>query len=158
VIVEMRALGRLETSKYLLETVIDLERRPESVWEQILGTDQLLLVASGEVVAGFDLTKMGPADVETSGGAVRVVLPAPELLYSRVDNERTYVYERSTGLFRRPDARLEGEARELAEQAMRNRALEGGLLMQAESSGRMQVEGFLRSLGFAEVVVEVADE
>jgi hypothetical protein len=97
-------------------------------------------------------------DVDVRDDRVQVVLPRPEILYSRVDNERTYVYERTVGLFRVPDARIEGEARQLAEEAMRNRAQEGGILMQAEASGRMQVEAFLRSLGFAEVAVEVANE
>jgi hypothetical protein len=158
IISEVRSLGRLETAKYLLETVIDLERQPTNLWEQVFGTDKLMLVASGEVVAGFDLTKVDRSDVTVHRDSVRLVLPPPEVLYTRVDNERTYVYERTSGLFRRPDARIETEARVLAEQSMLRRALEGEILRQAEHSGRLQLEVFLRSLGFAEIEILVRHE
>jgi hypothetical protein len=153
IISEVRALGRLESSAYLLQTVIDLEREPTNVWERVLGTDKLLLVASGEVVAGFDLARIEATDIEVSGPRVRITLPPPEILYSKVDNQRTYVYERATGLFRAPDPRIESEARQLAERSMVERALEGGILAHAEQNGRTYLEAFLRSLGFEEVEV-----
>jgi hypothetical protein len=157
IISEVRALGRLESSAYLLETVIDLEREPTNVWERVLGTDKLLLVASGQVVAGFDLGRILPGDIVVMGEHVRIELPPPEILFSKVDNERTYVYERASGLFRRPDPRIESEARQLAERAMIKRALEGDILGQAEQNGRMYLEGFLRSLGFEEITLVVGE-
>ena len=42
----------------MMQTVIDLEREPTNIWGQVFGTDELLLVASGEVVAGFDLFRL----------------------------------------------------------------------------------------------------
>jgi len=158
IISEVRALGRLESSAYLLQTVIDLEREPTNVWERVLGTDKLLLVASGEVIAGFDLGRIQPGDIVVTGERVRIDLPPPEILFSKVDNERTYVYERATGLFRTPDARIESEARQLAERAMVKRALEGEILEHAEQNGRMYLEGFLRSLGFKEITLVVRRE
>ena len=158
IITEVRSLGRLETAKYMLQTVIDLEREPSNVWEQMFGTDKLLLVASGEVVAGFDLALVESTDVTVLRDSVRIVLPPTEILYSKVDNDQTYVYERATGLFRTPDPRIETEARQLAEQAMRARALEGEILQQAEALGRLQMEAFLRSLGFTAVEIVVRGE
>ncbi len=155
IISEVRALGRLESSAYLLQTVIDLEREPTNVWERVLGTDKLLLVASGQVVAGFDLGRIQPGDIVVSGEQVRIALPPPEILFSKVDNDRTYVYERATGLFRKPDPRIESEARQLAERAMVQRALEGEILAHAEQNGRVYLEGFLRSLGFKEITLVV---
>ena len=158
IITEVKALGRLETTKYLLETVIDLEREPANIWEQIFGTDKLLLVAAGEVVAGFDLTQVDQADITVQGNNVMLILPPPEILYTKVDNERTYVYERTTGLFRTPDPRIESEARQLAEKAMLDRALDGEILLQTEANGRLQLEAFLRSLGFTEIVIIVQSD
>ena len=155
IISEVRALGRLESSSYLLQTVIDLEREPTNVWERVLGTDKLLLVASGQVVAGFDLSQIQPGDIVVIGERVRIELPPPQILFSKVDNERTYVYERATGLFRKPDPRIESEARQLAERAMVQRALEGEILEHAEQNGRVYLEGFLRSLGFQEITLVV---
>jgi hypothetical protein len=154
-ITEIRSLGRLETVQFFMQTVINLEEEPANVWEQILGTDKLLLVAGGEVVAGFDLSKIQPEDISVRGDHVTIVLPSPEILYSRVDNEETFVYERKSGLFRKPDPRFEGEARRLAEQAMVDRALKGEILRRAEANGRLQVDALLRSLGFSDIFIMV---
>jgi hypothetical protein len=109
-------------------------------------------------VAGFDLAKMQPENIMVRGDRVTMVLPPPEILYSRVDNEETFVYERKSGLFRKPDPRLEGEARRLAERAMVERALKGQILAHAQANGRQQVEALLRSLGFTDIVILVGSE
>ena len=154
-ITEVRSLGRLETVQFFLQTVINLKDEPSNVWEQLLGTDSMLLVAGGEVVAGFDLSAMDADDITAHGDRVTIVLPPPEILYSRVDNEETFVYERKSGLLRKPDKDLEGEARRLAEQAMVDRALRGEILRRAEANGRSQMEALLRALGFTNVLIIV---
>jgi len=158
IITDIKALGRLETTKYMLQTVIDLQREPTSIWGRIFGTDKLLLVASGEVVAGFDLALLSSADITVQGDSVTISLPPPEILYTKVDNDETYVYVRTTGLFQKPDPSIEGEARQLAERAMLERALEGEIMQQAEMNGRLHLEGFLRSLGFTEIEIVVAGD
>jgi hypothetical protein len=142
----------------MIQTVIDLEREPTNIWQQVFGTDELLLVASGEVVAGFDLSEMREQDITVRGDHVTIALPQPEILYSRVDNRETYVYERNTGLFREPDPRIETEARQLAEEAMVDRAQRGGILGQADANGRLHIEALLRSLGFTDVLLVIRSE
>ena len=92
------------------------------------------------------------------GDHVTMVLPPAEILYSRVDNDETYVYERNTGLFRKPDPLMESEARRLAEQAMIDRAQRGEILRRAENNGQLQIEALLRALGFADVLLVVREE
>jgi hypothetical protein len=138
-----------------MQTVVDRTRVPNSIWDRVLGTDKLLLVSEGEVVAGFDMAKVGQRDVSASGDRITLILPEPEVLYSRLDNERTYVYEHKTGVFRRPDKDIETEARYIAEQAMVEHALEGGILHQAEGNGRLLIAAFLRSLGFTDITIVV---
>jgi hypothetical protein len=101
---------------------------------------------------------MQPEDITVHGDRVTMVLPPPEILYSRVDNEDTTVYERKTGLLRKPDKDLEGEARRLAEQAMVDRAMQGDILRRAEVNGRLQVEALIRQFGFSDVLIVVRSE
>jgi hypothetical protein len=157
VITKVRALGRLETAQYVMQTVVDLERDPNNLWQQVFGTDKLLLVAAGEVVAGFDLTQVKASDIVVRGTSVSIKLPPPEILYSRVDNENTYVYQRETGFLVAPDPNLETEARRRAEQALMDWALEHQVLSKAEEFGTLYLETFLHSLGFTEVRIEVRD-
>jgi len=157
VITGIHSLGRLETARYLMQTVVDLEREPGNFWQQAFGTDKLLLIAEGEVVAGFDLDKVRESDIRVQGTTVTMALPPPEILYSRVDNDKTYVYRRETGFLVKPDPNLEAEARRLAEQRLVEWARERQVLSKARESGISYLESFLRSLGFTEVRIEVRD-
>jgi hypothetical protein len=137
-----------------MRTLIDLENEPTNLWEQLVGSDKLLLVAEGEVVAGFDLEKVTEENIKVEGDRVEITLPAVEILYSRIDNERTYVYERETGLLVKPDKTLESRARLLAEEALLKWAAERGIYDKAESAGRLRLENLLHSLGFTEVIIK----
>jgi hypothetical protein len=155
---EIRSLGQLETAKFLMQTVIDRERAPSTLWDKVLGTDKLLLVVEGQVVAGFDMTQIDQEDIIVAGDQVTITLPPAKILYSKVNNDKTYVYERKTGLLRKPDKDIESEARTLGEQAMLDHALQGEILKQAEASGRLQVEAFLHLLGFTQITVNIRDQ
>lgn len=157
VITGIHALGRLETVQYVMQTIVDLENEPNNIWEQTFGTDKLLLIAEGEVVAGFDLTKVQEGDIQVQGTTVSLILPPPEILYSKVDNDKTYVYERERGFLVKPDPNLEAEARRLAEQRLVRWAQERQILDKAKDFGRLYLEAFLRSLGFTETKVRVRD-
>jgi hypothetical protein len=137
-----------------MRDIVEIEDEPANLFEKF-SRDKLLLIAEGEVVAGFDLTKVTEDDIVVIGTTVLLFLPPPEILYSRIDNEGTFVYERETGLLRRPDQDLETEARRLAERHLVGWALDRGILEKAEETGVFYMENFLRSLGFTRVRVEV---
>jgi hypothetical protein len=153
----LKALGRLETAQYVMQVVVDLEREPGNIWQQAFGTDQLLLIAEGQVVAGFDLDKIKPEDVVVQGTSVSLTLPSPEILYFGVDEDKTYVYERKTGFLTRPDETLETEARRRAQAEVLNWALDHQVFEKAEEFGVFYLDSFLRSLGFTDVNIEVQD-
>lgn len=151
----INGLGRLETAQFMMQTIVNLQSPPGNLFEQLTGPDQLLLVAEGEVVAGFDMRKVKEGDVEVRGTSVHLYLPPPEILYSRVDNENTYVYERKTGLLRKPDPGLETQARRQAETQLVDWAMKRGILDRAREFGTTYMEGFLRSLGFTDIKIDV---
>jgi len=155
VLSEVRNLGRYETLEFLIQTVVDLERDPDTFWERLCGSDKLLLVAGGEVHAGFDLAKVGPGDLRVSGRSVSIALPPPEVFEYFVKEDQTQVYMRTTGLLCRADPTLETEARRLAEQRLLDYALAQGILGRAQQAGLTQLEGLLRGLGFEQVELRV---
>ena len=152
---KIRALGRLEAAQYVMQTVVDLERESDNMWKKVFGSDKLLLIAEGQVVVGFDLTKMSEEDVVVDGTSVHLLLPAPEILYVGIDEDKTYVYERETGLFVTPDPELESEARQLAQKSVLNWALQHDAFGKAEEFGALYMDAFLRSLGFEDIEIEV---
>jgi hypothetical protein len=137
---QVRSLARLETIQYSVEKVITAESG-QGPFGFLVG-DRLLLVAHGEVIAGVDLSKLSPDDLRVRDNVLYVILPEPEIFVATLDNEQTYVYDRDTGILTRRDINLETTARQAAEQAIREAALEDNILNQA----RVNAENYLYRL------------
>jgi hypothetical protein len=152
VVRQIRSLARLETAQYTLEKVIRAE-----VGQGALGPlfgDRLLFVAHGDVIAGVDLSQLQPGDVIVSPeGRVTIILPAAEVFVVALNNDKSYVYDRQTGLLTQGDINLETLARQAAEDEIRAGAVEDGILNLAQSNAGNFVEKFLWSLGFREVII-----
>lgn len=151
VIEKIRALSKLETVHYEMEKVVS--GKSTTSLPEILVSDRILLVAHGQVVAGIDLGKVQPQDIMVDEGRVTIKLPKPEILYSKLDNDKTYVYDRQTGLFNKPDPNLETQIRQAAEQEIVNAAIEGGILTKAQINGEQVIRTLLAGLGYPDVEI-----
>jgi hypothetical protein len=94
---EVRALARLETIQYSIEKVITAEIG-QGTFDFLFG-DRLLFVAHGVVIAGIDMSKLQPGDLLAQNSVLYVHLPEPEIFIATLDNEKSYVYDRDTGVF-----------------------------------------------------------
>ncbi len=151
IIKEIRSLSRLETVQYTVEKVITAESN-QGPFGFLFG-DKLLLVAHGTVVAGIDLGRLEPGDVRIDAqGVVYMVIPAAEVFMATLDNEKSYVYHRETGLLAPGTKDLESAARKAAQDEILKAALEDGILTTALTNGKAYLQRFLMSLGLKEVV------
>ncbi len=153
VVRQVRALERIETVSYAVDKILTGERE-NPILPQFLAGDRLLLIAHGEVVAGVDLAKLQLSDVRVQGRSVSIHLPAAEIFTTSLDNAKTRVYSRDTGLFSTPDPNLEGEVRAEAERQLRTAALDDGILKTAENNAATDVTRILNGLGFDHVNVQ----
>lgn len=155
VVRQIQSLARLETAQYTLEKVIAAESGQGALGG--LFGDKLLFVAHGEVIAGVDLSQLQANDVTVSSdGRVTIILPAAEIFVSSLNNEKSYVYDRQTGLFTKGDINLESVARQAAEDQLRQGALEDGILNLAQSNANNVIDRLLRTLNFTEVYIVTA--
>jgi hypothetical protein len=150
IIHSVRALARLETIQYTLEKVISAETR-QGPFGFLFG-DRLLLVAHGVVIAGVDLEKLSPQDLWTEDGVLYVRLPYAEIFIATLDNEKSYVYDRDTGILTQGDINLETTARQAAEEEIEKAALEDGILLKAQQNAESYLYRLLRELGYPEVI------
>lgn len=150
IIHEVRALARLETVQYSVEKVITAETG-QGLFGSLFG-DKLLFVAHGQVIAGVDLQKLGPEDMWLENGVLYVRLPPPEIFVATLDNDKSYVYDRETGLLTKGDVNLETTARRVAEDAVAESALEDGILDLARQNAEAYFSILFRELGYPEVI------
>jgi hypothetical protein len=152
VVRQIQQLQRLETLSYTLDKIISGEH-PNAYLPKFLAGDRLLLVVHGEVVAGIDLARLEAGGVVVQGQKVSIHLPDAEVFSTRVDNAKTKVYSRDTGLFSSPDPNLESKVREEAERQLLEAALQDGILKGARDHARNTISGMLKGLGFHEVEI-----
>ena len=153
VVRQIQQLQRLETVLYTLENVVEGEHDYTSVLPKLLTADRILLIGHGEVVAGVDLGKIGSGDVVVQGRAVTLRLPAAEIFSTRIDNQKTRVYSRDTGILVPVDPDLETDVRREAERQLREAALKDGILEAAARNARTTLTSFLKGLGFEQVEI-----
>lgn len=154
VIKQLRDLNRLETASFTIEKVID-GGTSGNQFQQLLFGDRILLIAHGEVIAGVDLSKLKNSDVSVEGSTVRLTLPAPQILVTRLDSDQTRVYDRSTGLLNRGDKDLESKARATAEQQITIAACQGKILQTAGDNARKQLTALFKAAGFTTVIIDI---
>ena len=160
VLTAIRDLSRLETVDFHVERVVDLQDRQQVLFGMFEASDAILLVAAGDVVAGVDLAKLRPEDVivDSEIGTATIILPPAEVLSSRLDNDRTFVYTRSTDLLARRSDALETRARQEAERTLREAAIQGGVLDRASSNAKEAIGSLVRALGYRTVTVRMRTE
>jgi hypothetical protein len=150
VIRQIQALQRLESVSYSMDKIIVGERE-NPILPKFLAGDRLLLVVHGEVIAGVDLSKLQPNDVVVNERSVRIHVPRAEIFTTRLDNSKTRVYSRDTGIFSTPDPNLEGEVRQEAERQLQAAALQDGILKTADQNARQTITSLMTGLGFSHV-------
>jgi hypothetical protein len=153
VIERIQRLQRMETVVFNMDKIVTGEKDNPILPDFIAG-DRLLMIVHGQVVAGIDFSRLKNGDVKIEGKAVRIHLPNPQILLTRLDNARTKVYSRNTGILVRVDPNLETQVRQEAEGELLQEAALGGIITNARDNARATVTTLLMGMGFKKVEVE----
>lgn len=145
VIRQIQTLSELVTVKYVIEKVVILE---DVKW---YGENRLLLLAHGVVKAGIDLGEIKPEDVSVQEKKITLKLPMEKITDAYLDDKKTGVIERSTGMVRQFDKDLEQTARRQAVEDIRRAARQNGITNDARERAEAQLRVFLQQAGFEEV-------
>jgi hypothetical protein len=149
VIKEIRPLNELVTVKYGIEKVVGMKEEKSPV-----GTESILLLVQGKVLAGVDLADLQPADVVVTGGVVHIRLPEPHIQETFVDEKNTKVWDRSITWWTpwvSPDVDLEHKARLQALDDIKKSALDMGILGEARKNAEADIRGVLQAVGVGKV-------
>ncbi len=153
IVERIQRLQRLETVVYNMDKIVSGERS-NPILPDFLAGDRVLMIVHGQVVAGIDFAQLRDGDITVTGKQVHMRLPRVQVLMTRVDNGKTRVYSRNTGLLVPVDINLETQVRQQAERELTEEALQGGILDTARANARATVTSLLLGLGFEKVEVD----
>jgi hypothetical protein len=153
VIERIQRLQRMETVVFNMDKIVTGEKDNPILPDFIAG-DRLLMIVHGQVIAGIDFSRLKSSDIKIQGKDVKIHLPNPQILITRLDNARTKVYSRSTGLLVPVDPNLETQVRQEAEGELLQEAALGGIIANARDNARATVTTLLLGMGFEKVEVD----
>lgn len=156
VVQQVQGASELTTAVFAMEAVVPATST-RTIANYEVGTTTLIYVAYGEVRAGVDLGEITPDDVRVSGETLRIMLPPPRILDSKLDVGRSDVYDYNRGFLglgpdRAPE--LQDQAQESALQKVTVAACEQGILQEASDRAELVVAQLLQSTGFDAVEIE----
>jgi hypothetical protein len=152
VVSQVRQLNQLATVRYTVQKIVGIKEDKDPV-----GSESILLVMQARVEAGIDLTGLREQDVfHRPDGALVVRLPEAKILNVAVDEKQTKVWDR-TKTWWTPwvpfSIDLEQRARIQGLEAIRQGALEMGILRDAERNAESSIRGLLGLAGIKAVVI-----
>ncbi len=150
---QINDLARLETASYEMEKIVTADSQEDGLLGALLG-ESMIFVAYGKLYAGVDFSRMTAADiVVVDPDTVLVHLPAAEIFADIpvLDNDRSYVADRDTGLLTRADPELETQVRQAAEAAIREAAMSSDILGRANTNAQTYMRNLLGGLGFTDI-------
>ncbi len=156
IVQQVRGVSELTTTVHTIEAIIPARQGGQRIFGIEVGSTSLLFVAVGEVRAGVDLSELSTENVEVISDTIRVRLPPPRLLDSKIDVNQSYVYDVDRGpLGLGPEAAsLQTEAERQGLSSIVAKACENGILDDANREAQVAVTQLLSLAGYGQVLVE----
>jgi hypothetical protein len=157
VLQQVREASELTTASFMMQAVVPTEQ-DATISGFVIGKTKLLYIAYGEVQAGVDLSQIRDRNVQISGQAIRIQLPAAQILDQKIDVTKSQVYDYNRGfLGLGPDAApvLQTLAQQEALTQIRQAACDGELLQRASDRAKLVVSQLLNTAGYNSVTVDI---
>jgi hypothetical protein len=145
---QIQSLSDLVTVKYVMEKVVIVE---DAKW---YGESRVLLVAHGIVKAGVDLRQINATHIQLADNKIEIQIPPARITDAYLDDRRTEIIERSTGILRQFDKDFEQNARRMAVADIRSAAMSGGIINDATTRSKELLVHLFQQLGYKTVAVK----
>lgn len=136
VVNKIESMGKLELVRYEFKDVVE-----HSIVRQWFPDPKILLIVEGEAVGCIDLEKVDSSSVYVLVDTVYINLPAPELCYSKVNHEKSRVFNTEYTFFDSEAQMVDAAYRE-AEKEIQRSALSSPIL----ANTQIQAEKILKPM------------
>ncbi len=153
VLESIRDMALLETARYDFSIWASSRREVPHVLSALYG-DKVEYVAVGYVTAGVDLEQIGEEAIQIGEtGEITLTLPHARLLNCVLDESRSYVVNRETGVFVGPAPEIDESVRTFALEQFIAGTEEGDILTQAEDQAAEVLTALVHGLGIEHITI-----
>ncbi len=155
VIDKIKLTSQLTTATFVMEAVVPASE-DRKLGDLVIASTKLLYIARGEVKAGVDLSKIKAKDIKVINNSIEISLPAPQIIDSKIDVDRSFVYDYDRGFLNLgPDAAidLQTSAQRKTLNKIIKSACQKNILEEANQKAKLTVSSLLNTAGYAKVKV-----
>lgn len=134
-------MGKLELVKYSMKDVVEKKQT-----RRVLPDERILFVAVGEVAGCIDLTKVKKSDIQFGEDSITISLPAPEICYSKIDHQKSKVYDVSGVWFPSDTKNMVEDIYKIAEQQLLKSAKEMNILNKTKENAELIFKPLIENL------------
>jgi hypothetical protein len=145
VLERIQAMSQLTTVRYNYSGLVTSERDMPGIIKTLYG-EKMVLNAVGAINAGIDLSQVKAENVIAKDGVLTIQLPSPHLQDCILDEGKSYVVSRDTGIFARTAPNMDADSRRYAILQFRQSAIDGGILTEAQTQAQKVLSEFLSAL------------
>lgn len=166
VVEKIRKISELNTYTYIDQVVVkdekvtmeknnEVSKRAAKLFgseaaDSVAVNHEIVLLVTGKVRAGYDLSKMKEQHISISNDTIRLQLPPTEFLDVISNPSDIIIYHTEGNWSHEETQNLEVEGRKRIEQ----NAIDRDILGRAEKAGKEKVEGLFKSFGFNVVEIQ----
>ena len=146
---KISSMGKLELVKYTMKDIIE-----QKEIHPILPDSKVLFLAAGEVTACIDLTKIKRSDITQTKDSVVVYLPQPEICYSKLDHQKSRVYDISGAWFEDNAKDMVEDVYKIAEKRILDNARQMDVLGMARTNAQLIFKPLLETISGKAVILK----
>lgn len=160
ILTQVKAIGRLELAEYHFQEVTELSKDADYVELfnrkfKLAPDARALLIAQGSAAGCIDLTKISDSDIRLSEDTIRILMPAPELCYYKIEMENSRFYDLEiTSLDKKKRQEFMDEIYRLAEAQIKESALQLGILDQTKENAELILQPMLEKITGKPVIIQ----
>jgi len=150
---KIQSLSSLTTTRYTYSTIVTTESDMPDFLKALYGQKQVM-VAVGYITAGIDM-KQAKVNAQ-NGDSLNLTLPAPTLQDCILDEGKTYIAALDKGIFAPTNPTIDQDSRRFAVQQLRQSAVNGEILTQAQTQAQTAITDFVNLIGVPNVQITFA--
>jgi hypothetical protein len=155
IVERIRGVSELTTAVFVMEAIVPTSQE-NKIGGFVIGETKLLYIAHGEVKAGINLAKLTEQAIKVNGNSLQINLPSPEILDSKIDVNKSRVYDYDRGfLGLGPDVapQLQTLAQQETLKKILATACQKGILQEANQKAELALTQLLSNSGYEKVEV-----
>ncbi len=152
VLTKVEQMGKVELVQFNFQEVTELKKISDYIDLRLfkykpLPDAKAVLISQGSAVGCIDLAKVQAADIQIFNDSIHISLPEPELCYFKVDLEKSRIYDLQISYMSEEEQKaFIQELYQVAEEEIRNGAMEAGILEQTKETAHSLLSPMLTGI------------